>query len=321
MTDPLSLIWPCVDTPEPLFTLDQVASWPAGVRERLEAAGILRQARSATHVVCPACDEGHVEEVVHRTDHDGTVRYFIRCPEALRVEVPARLLLQWTIDFGALAGVIASGMALKGRVGVLFPSRLWRLGKTPWPEAHREVLFARGLSWPDGRQVASRTGPGGRAIVLVADRVPPPDVWPGREPALVPLAGMARLADGRAELDLAEMAVLVSDHDDVLEAAGQVALDGKRRRAILRRQIKSEVKSMLADDAIAHAYATHGSYRKAAAVLTAECGTPVRKDQVARAIQRLGGPKKVGMTSDSESICRAVASHRRDRPRRSFPSP
>jgi hypothetical protein len=321
MSDLLQFLWPSVDTPDPLFTLDLVASWPAGARERLETAGILRRAQSATHVVCPACDDRHVEEVVPREDRDGTVRYFIRCPQALRVEVPARLLLQWTIDFDGLAGAIAGGMTLKGRVGVLVPGRLWRLGKTPWPEAYREVLFARGLAWPDARQVASRTGPAGRAIVLVADRTPPPDVWPGREPAVVPLLGMTRLVDGRAELDLAEMAVLVSDHDEALEAAGQVALDGKRQRAVLRRQIKSEIKSMLTDDAIAKAYLVHGSYRKTAEALTAECGAPVTKDQVFNAIKRLGGPKKIGMTSDSESICRAVASHRRDKPRKSFPSP
>ncbi|MBL7132884.1 MAG: hypothetical protein ISS78_02185 [Phycisphaerae bacterium] len=321
MTDPLALIWPSVDTPEPHFTLDEVTSWPAGARERLEATGILKQTKSATHVVCPGCDEGHVEEVVHRRDHDGTVRHYVRCPEALRVEVPAQLLLQWTIDFDALAGAIAGGMKLKGRVGALVPGRLWRLGRTPWPEAHRDVLFARGLAWPDAGQVASRTGPGGRAIVLVADRAPPPDVWPGQEPAVVLLVDMVHLVDGRAELDLAEMTVLVSDHDQALEAAGDITLDGRRRRSVLRRQVKSELKSMLADDAIAKAYLVHGSYRKTAAALTAECGAPVTKDQVFNAIKRLGGPKKIGMTSDSESICRAVASHRRDKPRRSFPSP
>jgi hypothetical protein len=132
---------------------------------------------------------------------------------------------------------------------------------------------------------------------------------------------MARLVEGRAELDLAEMTVLVSDHDEALEAASQAALNDKRHQKKLRRQIKSEIKSMLTDEAIAQAYRVHGSYRKTAGALTVECDAPVTKDQVYRAIGRLGGPKKVSRTSDSESICRAVASHRRDKPRKSFPSP
>ena len=57
------------------------------------------------------------------------MRFFIRCPEALRVEVPDDLLLQWTVDFDALADGLAKALTLKGH-----------------PKANPEYQFHRGES-------------------------------------------------------------------------------------------------------------------------------------------------------------------------------
>ena len=129
MSDPLELLWTSVETDNPTFTAEDLRRWPAGTADRLIGLGLLRLTTSATHVTCPACDEGHVEEVLPRKGDDGKVRFFIRCPEALRVEVPDDLLLQWTVDFDALADGLAKALTLKGH-----------------PKANPEYQFHRGES-------------------------------------------------------------------------------------------------------------------------------------------------------------------------------
>ena len=190
---------------------------------------------------------------------------------------------------------------------------MWRLGKTLWQGAHREVLFVRGLAWPDARDVTRRIGPNRRPIVLVADRAPMTDVWPGMTPAVVALSQVATLGEAGIELDVAHMTLLIKDADAANEAALALPLDPRQKKLVVRRQLKAEIKSFLKDDDLAAAYAQHGSYRKAAAALTAERDTSVSKDMVRRAVLRRGGAKTVALAEDSQSVRRTVASHHRDR--------
>ena len=311
MTDPLEILWPSVDAPEPLFTADEVAKWPASCRERLEDLGILRRAENAAYVACPGCNAGHVEEVVARNGPDGHARFFVWCPESLRVEVPEDRLLQWTIDFGALAQAVACGMTLKGRVTERLVGRLWRLGKAPWPNGSRGVFLARGLSWPNGHKVAERIGSRGRPIVFVADRAPPLDLWPDRPPAVVSLAEMSRLTNDRIELDLADIAARVGEADGASHAANSITLGEGQATTKLRRLIRSVQKSTLTEDALVAAYVLYGSYRKAADGLK-EQGYDTDRWAVERAVRNAGGVEAVKCRQSSHSVVRTVASQRRD---------
>lgn len=321
MSDPLHILLSSVDAPESVFTVAAMAHWPPGSREQLEAAGLLRRIHNATHVACPACPDGHVEEVMAREGPDGRTRHLIRCPEALRVEVPEEHLLQWSIDIGALVKALAEGMGLKGEPKVLEPGRLWRLGKTPWQGANREVLFARGLAWPDARKVVCHIGPNGRPVVLVAERAPPDAVWAGRPPAAVVLGQVATLNENGVEIDTVDLAARVKEADQRVAAVMGEAVTAAEQKRAIRQQVKAEVKSHLEDDVLVAAYKRYGSYRKAADALTDELGGSISKDKIRRAVQRAGGPSEVMETADSASICRTVASHRRDRPKKTFPSP
>jgi hypothetical protein len=193
MTDPLDVIWPSVDSRRPRFTTEETRTWPPTVLDKLVACGLLVRAESTDQVVRPACGERHVEEVIPRKGHGGRVRFFIRCSEALRVEVPEESVIQWTIDFDALTRAIAGSMSLQGRSTPIVASRLWRLGRHARQGASRDIVFARGLHWPDGPRLTGRVGTPGRAIVLVAEQVPPAEFWPGLPHPTVALSGITAL--------------------------------------------------------------------------------------------------------------------------------
>src|SRR5579872_928831 len=97
--EPVDFLLEVFDSPQPLVTAEQAGWWPRGCRECLVALGLLVPAAGASHVVCPACGDRHVEEVTTRQYPDGTVRYFIGCPEAMRVEIGPELLRRWRMDF------------------------------------------------------------------------------------------------------------------------------------------------------------------------------------------------------------------------------
>lgn len=319
MTDPLDIIWPSVDTKRPRFTPEETRAWPATFLEKLTACGLLVRAESADHVVCSACSEGHIEEVIPRKGRDGRMHLFIRCPEALRVEVPAESVVQWTIDLDALAKAIAGTMSLQGRCAPLIAGRLWRLGRYTWHGASRDIMFARGLHWPDGTQLADRLGTPGRAIVLVAEHVPSPEFWPGLPPPTIALSGITALKPSGIELDRAHVAAIIEQVDAANQAVQPVALTLPQRRRLFRQEAAAVLNSHLKDDDLIKAYLEHGSYRAAAEALT-KPGTKISKDAVSRAVQRRGGPDAVRSDHNSGSVRRTVASQRRDR-KKKFAAP
>ncbi|MCG3178609.1 MAG: hypothetical protein BIFFINMI_00937 [Phycisphaerae bacterium] len=313
MSDPLDVIWRSMETPAPVFGARQVRSWPRGALDCLAGSGLLVRAANASHITCPSCAGGHDAEVECRESRDGRMRFFIHCPESLRVEVPPDMLIQWAIDFDALARLVATGMALAGTCAPLIPGRLWRLGKTAWQGASREVLLARGLASPDGPAIAVRIGTGGRPIVLIGDQPPPPEIWPGRVPAVVTLSRVAVLGGAGIEVNPTHMMLLVKDADAASEALNPMPLAPKQKKLLVRRQLKAEIKSFLKDDDLIAAWRQHGSCRAAATALSEERGTRITKDMVNRAIQRRGGVRALAAADDSASVRRTVASQRRDR--------
>jgi hypothetical protein len=253
-----------------------------------------------------------VEEVVPQTGPDGHTRFFIPCPESLRVEVPETLLLQWTIDFDALAAALAGALALKGHPKTVVPGRLWRLGKTPWQGANREVLLARGLGWPDSRTVTCHIGPNGRPVVLVPEQAPTDAVWSGRPPAVVVLGQVTTLGEDGLEVDAADLAARVNEADQRTATVMALPVTPAEQKRTIRQQVKAEVKTHLEDDVLVATYKECGSYRGAADALTRQLGKMISKDKIRRAVLRAGGLGEVAQTADSSSVRRTVASQRRD---------
>lgn len=313
MTDPLEPLWVCLETDVPLLTAADLRHWPDDVVEQLIVMNLLARAENSTQVVCPNCDRGHVEDVMPRPGRDGRTRFFIRCPDALRVEVPEAALCQWTVGFEALLLSLAEELALKGRPATIVRERMWRLGKTLWQGAHREVLFIRGLAWPDGRDVARHVGLNGRPIVLVADRAPVTSVWLGKPPAVVVLSQLVTVDEHGLQVDAADLAARINEADQHAATLMAVPVTPAEQKQEIRRQVQAEMKHQLEDDVLVAAYQQCGSYREAAAYLTRHLKHSVTKDKVYRAVQRAGGIDAVARTEDSASVTRTVASHRRDR--------
>src|SRR5262249_36946025 len=210
MPDLLRFVWDRADTPGPFYTDDELARWPSGVAEQLQEAGLLRQTTNVTSVVCDACGEGHVEEVVTVESPPGTgLRGYICCPEAGRLSVPLNRLKRWEVDFSRLAECTASALAMAGDVEEVIPARVWLLGKTTLAGQSHEVFLARGLAWQDGAEVVSKARrllASPRPIVLFAGSVPSTNVWSGDPPASLTLSAILswnrrRLVADRALLE------------------------------------------------------------------------------------------------------------------------
>ena len=309
MTDPFDVFWASLESAPLLFTATDVRRWPADLTERLRELKLLRLTDNATHVVCPNCEEGHIEKVITHTGRDGVSRFFVRCPEALRVEVAEDMLRQWTVDFAVLVKLLAHALNAKGRPKELDTGRLWRIGKVAWREARREVHFVRGLAWPDGQRVAAKIPSNGRPIVLVADPLPPGHLWSKKAPPVVPLSRVASLDEG-LEMDLLDMAALVNEADMAARLTAAETLQETPSKQ-LKKIIRQAQMTALTDEALVRAYVKHGSYRKAADALIAE-GHETDRWAVERAVKKHGGVEAVRRIADSQSVRRTVASQKRD---------
>jgi hypothetical protein len=163
--DPLDIIWRAADNPRPVFAAEDLDGVPPEIRKQLTEMGILRASATATHVVCDACFEHHVEKVMPIQYPDKTTRFFIRCPENGRVEVPRKRLFQWTVDFGPILTSLATALSAKGSSTEIVPGRVWNLGRAALAGKSKPVWVARGLAWPDAGQLAQSI-PKGRSPVL-----------------------------------------------------------------------------------------------------------------------------------------------------------
>jgi hypothetical protein len=299
-----------MDTPRPLFTSEEIAAWPAGSFERLQQLNLLRPAENRAYITCPNCDERHESEVVLRREGDGRTRMFATCPEALRVELSAKDIHCWTIDFERFARYLSAALSLDGHCRALSAARAWHLGRTRWQDAVRDVAFVRGLGWPDQAVVIARLGPLRSPIVLVGGPVPGHEVWPGIRAAIVPLAGLASVGQGGLTLDHAGLSAAVRHADQEPQIEQVLTLD--KLKLMVRQQVSADRAMRLDDDALVQAYQSCGSVREAARLLTEATGRNVSKDRVARAVKRRGGVAIVGRHENTRSVQRVAVSQRRD---------
>lgn len=316
--DLLGLILAAADDEGRVFDHAETTTWPPGALDEFRRLGLIRQAAGGLHALCPNCADGHVESVTIRAGPGTTKRFYIWCPESMRVEVRPEMCNGWQVNPAGLAAAVTGALGLRGSPKPVVAGRFWRLGRTPWPPGSRRtrgVVFARRMQDHDAPAIAAHVGSGGRAIVLVPHHVPDERIWSGTVPAVISLAEVMTWDDGRLVLDVMAMVDAVETADRLAEAAKAVAL-GPTGKKMVRQQVKAEIKSLLTDDAYVAAYKEHGSYRKAADALTEQTGQKIDKDKVRRAVKRHGGLAEIVPEEDSPSVSRTVASQRRDRARK-----
>jgi len=199
--------------PGALFTGDEVASWPRSMVKQLRALGVLQRSGTATHVVCDACGDHHVEKVDLFTYPGKVVRFFMRCPDVGRVEVSPDRLVQWAFDFGALAEHVAKAMKATGTAENTASGRVWRLGAVKLAGRSRGAFLLRGLLWPDAADVLAEARIRRDAVALVFGSLPPDGLWNGKAPHVMALSDVAVLdGDGlQVDLDHIESQIVLRD--------------------------------------------------------------------------------------------------------------
>lgn len=307
MTDAIDLLWAAFDTPEPVFSAETRNSFAAHVFDDLIDIGLLVRGENASHVTCPNCDDRHVEEVETRPGPNGATRFFIPCPESLRMEIAADALLQWRPDFAVLARLVRGCMGIEGRVRERVQGQLWRVGEVGWQDQPREIFMARGLSWPSGSLVSTQCAGPSRPIVLIGLTPPPERCWPGAVPAVVPLPAIVNLEGGRLDLNLALLHRMVADADAAAAQSAAVA-DSE-----LRKTIDRLVEQRLAEgpvNELLRAFEAQGLSSRAIEEELRKRGVIMDHATISR---RLAKSRQAGSVVSSRSILREASSQPRDK--------
>lgn len=307
----LQLLLVTADDVGRVFDYAETRTWPPGALDQFRRLGLLRASSGGLMAPCPNCLDAHTETVTVFEESDGQRRYFIPCPESLRVEVTAEMCCGWQVDLEVLANLVAKSIGLHGARAAV-PGRLWRLGRTKWQDGTRQVVFATRLIDDDASSVVCHIGTHGRDVVLVPHHVPDDRLWPHRIPPVIALSQVARCDATGLVLDNAAMAEAVAEADRLNSAKHIIDTDRTGRR-IVRQAVKAEIEGFLTDEIMIQSYKAHLSLTKAAEDLSRQTGTTISRDKIWRALKRAGGVKAVCRGEDSSSISRTVASQPRDR--------
>lgn len=150
------------------ITNDELADLTDGSRDVLVDLKILVPTRSATHVVCNACHEDHVEEVV-RIKNGKDVVFRLRCPESGLVDVPADRLRQWTLDATRLVSLLSAGIGPANSAEAVVPDSAWRLGSVEIAGVALGVVLVRGSGTSSLETVATKLPPQRTVIVCTGE--------------------------------------------------------------------------------------------------------------------------------------------------------
>ncbi|MEO2034850.1 MAG: hypothetical protein ABGZ35_22445, partial [Planctomycetaceae bacterium] len=233
MPESLTHMWSLIEVERPLLSADDLGQLGDDHQAAMESLGFLVPAATAAHIVCSECHDDHIVEV-NRVRKGGKTRFFITCPDAGWCEVSGDRLRQWSIDCEAVAKALKDALAPSGRRKAILPGRLWRLGTTTWQQTSRDVVFARGLSWPDAGDVTRAIAKTTRPIVLVPNQIPDDDCWVRGVPPVVALSQVSQLCDGKLEIDQTHMMAAITEQDAAPTETGAGVISTKKQKLMIR---------------------------------------------------------------------------------------
>lgn len=149
MTDAFKYLCLLMDMDHPRISTYEASMWPEDGFENIRTLGFVKPVENAQYVTCPDC-QNYQEEVVCCELPGNAVRWFIACPECGRVQLEPHDIRQWGIDGETVAQAIARSLSLVGKCMEIAPGHVWRLGRWKLPDGMRDVLFAVGLTSPEG---------------------------------------------------------------------------------------------------------------------------------------------------------------------------
>ncbi len=200
MTETLRLILRSAERPGglPTFTADDTRPWSSGARDALIDQGILLEIGHTDFVYCDGCIDQHPLEVEIREYPTGMLGVAM-CPECGRVNIPLERLRQWQLAPIGLAQSVMAAIGSSGPLDEITTNRIWSLGTIPSDDTPRDIFIARGLDWPDAREIVRQAEPLRRSpapLVLSYATLPNPGIWSGFRPATDVLASICSLDDG-----------------------------------------------------------------------------------------------------------------------------
>lgn len=298
----MKLIWPLLDLPGAVLTVDDVMFWPPGLHQQLLEMGVLRPTTGAGRVLCPECRD-HVEDVLAISGPGGRTRYAITCPEHMRVTLSPDDLRQWIVNVNHVAAIIASAFQLTGKLTELAPGRIWRLGRWKYQGQIRDMLLAVGLNQPDAIDVRRQITVSKRPVVFLPLTEPNADYWVGNLPPLIRLSEVVSLLDGAIEIDTTAIVGLIHDANEQTTETPTV-LD-----FVLDQKIRTALDSKLTDELILQAYVANGSSARKAAKDLKSQGHSIHHSTISRLVIKY---EEVLRTSSSKSVERNRSGRQRN---------
>ncbi|MBI4905149.1 MAG: hypothetical protein HY820_16055 [Acidobacteria bacterium] len=201
MTDLVRRFWLRCEETEPLFSADEIRWTPPEQFDLLRGHGLLREAARATWAVCDACGEGHAEEVVWISrGAPGSLTPFIPCPAVGGVPIEPERLRRWAADLDLTALKLRETLGLIGGLSLLFPGRVWSLGRRHLAGRFRDFFLVCGAAredahaiWERCRHIVDAPSP----VILVPARSPQQKPWPAFR-----LADITAITEGGLTLDM-----------------------------------------------------------------------------------------------------------------------
>jgi hypothetical protein len=165
--EPLRILSQLLESPGGVLTSDDLHAFGANAREALVATRVLVAARTATHVTCDQCHDGHVEEVSRVALPGGGTRFLVNCPEAGLVEVNPERLRQWKVDVDRLASLLAGGVGAGNVPEPLVRGTAWRLGQITVAGTAFNVVLLVPTATVDGPPALPNSIPPERTVLVV----------------------------------------------------------------------------------------------------------------------------------------------------------
>ncbi len=205
-----------------LFTADEMRQWPQASLIPCLESGLLNPAQPSPTVMCDGCAEGHWEEPeLLKSGADADARAYITCPEVGRVPVNLERLRRWRLDILKLGEMVAGCLSIRQPAREVVRSRLWFLGKASLAGQAMSMLLARGLVWPDAKEVIGvrlRRDSYRLPVLLALSEVPAGDVMDGS--VICSLSRLVAFTGGRLELEQDALETALTVHASDTGGAG-----------------------------------------------------------------------------------------------------
>lgn len=199
------ILWRLDDYEQPAFTFEEIRRWPKGQLDRFIALGLVRKGGMADATIYYDCEQHCDIDYDPQTLPNGRVVVTHRCAHGCGLAVLEPEWFQlWDIRFDGLAAILASSLALAGRVEAVVPDVLALLGQHFGAGGPLDVFLARRLGNAEAvarvataPRLAASTG----AVVLVPATLPAAPL-PRRETPTLSVAELLVWRDGDSVPDV-----------------------------------------------------------------------------------------------------------------------